>query len=147
MTITKEQWAAVEKELSHHWVDVKFEYKGFELAIQRQRESESKTVLSVYINGTIKPGWGWVEVESEDRPSIIKDVWKLKTKAKYTPKQIKDIEKIYGKRRAKKEYPALYERHEVWLPYFPKASMLCRQFKKLEGITLIKADCLETVTE
>ncbi|MEI6897867.1 MAG: hypothetical protein V5786_10375 [Psychromonas sp.] len=150
MTITKEQWTAVEKELYHHWIDVKFEYKGFELAIQRQRESESKTVLSVYINGTIKPVWGWFDNalnSNNERPEIIKEVWKLTTKAVYKAKNIKEIEKVFGKRRGKKQFPNLHDRHEYWMPYFAKASVLCRQFKKLEGITLIKADCLETVTE
>ena len=142
MTITKEQWQAVEKELASGWIDVKFEYKGFELAIQRQRESENKTLLAVYINGTVKGAWAWFDKACEDRPEIIKDVWKLTTRARYKPSMVKKLEKVYGKRRAKKEYPALHERHEHWMPYFPKASVLCRQFKKLEGIKIIKADCL-----
>lgn len=143
MTITKEQWQAIEKEIAVAGrVDVKFQYKGFELAVQRQRESESKTVLCLFIDGTIKPSWGWFEKECEDRPEIVKDVWKLTTKAKYKSKSIKELEKICGKRRTKKEFPDLRERYEYWLPYFSKSSVLCRQLKKLEGIKLIKAGCL-----
>jgi len=143
--ITKEQWEIVEKELAQSWVNVTFEYKGFELSIQRQRLSESKTVLGVFINGEIKGAWTNVfdDESSLSAPVIIKDVWKLKSKAKYKADSIKEIEKFYGKRRAKKEYPELHERYEFWLPYFPKASVLVRQFKKLEGIKLIKAACLE----
>ena len=143
--ITKEQWEIVEKELAQGWVNVTFEYKGFELSIQRQRLSESQTVLGVFINGEIKGEWinhdG--KTDKELIPEILTDVWKLKTSAMYKPSQIKKIEKFYGKRRAKKEYPELHERYEFWLPYFPKASVLVRQFKKLEGIKLIKAVCLE----
>ena len=147
MTITKEQWQAVEKELAAGYVNVKFEYKGFELAIQRQLKSENTTALAVYINGEIKGSWVWFNEEIVDRPEIIKAVWKRATKAKWDPKSVKEIEKHYGKRRAKKEYPTLHERHEYWMPFFSKASVLVRQFKKLEGITLIKADCLETEAE
>jgi len=143
MTITKEQWQAVEKELSQQWVSVKFEYKGFELAIQRQLKSENTTALAVYINGEIKASWAWFYKEIEDRPEIIKEVWKLTSKAFYKPKDVKEIEKILGKRRAKKRYSRLHERQEYWLSYFSKASVLCRQFKTLEGLTLTKADCLE----
>lgn len=143
MTITKEQWQAVEKELAAGWVNVEFQYKGFELAVARQRESESKTVLAVFINGEIKGAWMSLFNDVKDGPEIIKDVWKLTTKAKYKPAMIKDIEKIYGKRRAKKEYPDLHSRYEFFMPYFSKASVLVRQLKKLEGITLTKADCLD----
>ena len=140
--ITKAQWQAVEKELSGSFFYVKFEYQGVELAIQRGRLSESRTALAVYLDGTIKPGWGWFEEEIEDRPSIIKEVWKKSTKAKYKTQVIKEIEKCWGKRRAKKEYPELHEHYEYWTPMFSKSSVLCRQFKKLEGIKLIKSDCL-----
>ncbi len=138
MAISKEKWADIEKELASLFVNMKFEYKGFELAVQRQRHSESKTALVVYINGEIKGGWSLTEDDCEDRPEILKDVWKLTTKAKYKAEFIKKINKIFGKRRAKKDYPDLHERHEYYLPYFAKASVLVRQFKKLEGITLIE---------
>jgi len=144
MSITKEQWQAVESELAMAWCQVKFEYKGFEVSINRQRASESKTVLSVFINGEIKGAWLGITENTKDAPNVIKDVWKLTTKAKYKNKFIKEIEKIYGKRRAKKEYPELHGRYEYWSPYFSKASVLVRQFKKLEGIKLIQADCLES---
>lgn len=141
--ITKEQWLSIEEELSAIYVNVKFEYNGFELAIQRGRSSESKTVLSVHINGHIKPSWAFIEDECDDRPEIIEHVWKTATRAKYTGKSIKNIEKVLGKRRAKAEYPDLHDRQEYFLPFFPKASVLCRQFKKLVGITLTKASCLD----
>lgn len=141
--ISKEQWEKLEEEISSMWVNVRFEYKGHELSIQRQRESESKTVLVVYIDDCYASVWGFFKEECEDRPGIICDVWKRATKAYYSPKHVKEIEKILGKRRAKKDFPDLHARQEYYLPYFSKASVLCRQFRKLDGLKLIKADCLE----
>lgn len=59
--------------------------------------------------------------------------------AVYKEKEIKDIERIFGKRDAKKNFPNLYKRTEYLDPLFPKASVLVRQFKKLDGIQLTNA--------
>ncbi len=140
--ITKEQWEGLEKTMAGSWVDVTMRYQGYELHITRVRTSESQTPLAVYINNAYNPAWGYPdellpENTSRDRPSIIADVWRKRTKAKYKVKHIKDVEHIYGKLRAKKAYPDLYEHWEFFDPVFPKASVLCRQLKKLEGLELI----------
>jgi len=141
--ISKEQWQQIENEMSGSWVNIAFSYKGYELTIQRERKNESTTCLSVYIDGLIKGAWfGQVKNLPEDAPSILAQVWATKSMAKYKPKMISHIIKIYGKRDAKKEYPDLHVRLEFVTPYFSKASVLCRQFKKLDGLELIKADCL-----
>ncbi|PSU49462.1 hypothetical protein C9J12_08205 [Photobacterium frigidiphilum] len=142
--ITKEQWENLEEEMAGYWVDVEFKLNGYLVSINRVRSGEGKTELAVYIDGTICGSWMSARTnaeqdEVEGLPTIIRDVWKLKTKAYYTPKKVKEIEKIFGKRRAKKEFPKLHDRHGFYLPYFPKASVLCRQFKKLEGLELVKA--------
>ncbi|HCM0809471.1 hypothetical protein HJ153_01865 [Vibrio parahaemolyticus] len=136
--ITKDQWQKLEEKMTHDYVYTKFKYKGYELSIQRVRTAENKTALAVYIDGVINQGWGWKDREVEGRPTIVGDVWKTRTMARHKPKFIKDIEKIYGKRRAKKEFPDLHGRREWLEPTFPKASVLCRQFKKLEGLELVE---------
>lgn len=143
--ITKEQWKELEETMAGSWVSIKMRYQGYELHITRERRTESQTVLVVYIDGSYSFSWGWPESvrsrskneESTPSPTIIADVWKKKTKAKYSAKHIKTWEKIYGKRRAKKENPDLHDRWEYFEPLFPKASVLCRQFKKLKGLELI----------
>ncbi len=137
--ITKEQWKELEERMTHGYVDIRFSYQGFALSVQRVRASESKSVLVVYINGSYRANWGLMDREVKDRPSILTDVWKLRSMARYNAKQIKGIEKLWGKRRAKKEYPDLHERYSWYEPAFPKASVLCRQFKKLEGLQLVEA--------
>ncbi|PMM38427.1 hypothetical protein [Vibrio lentus] len=144
--ITKEMWAEIEAEMAGGWVAIDFNYKGHEVSVQRVRESESKTCLQVYIDGAIKGEWvNFTEGKdgiSDKAPEILADVWCLKTKAKYSTKHKKELEKIFGKRRVKKLYPDLHEILAFHVPNFSKSSVLCRQFKKLEGLELTKATCL-----
>ncbi|WP_133182286.1 hypothetical protein [Shewanella decolorationis] len=143
MAITKEQWQQLETEMAGLMVNISFSYQGHELTIRRCRDGESKTVLAVFIDSSIDEQW-FTQVENltEDAPKILPEVWCHRTISRYKPKDIAEIEKILGKRKAKKEYPNLHDKL-VWLsPYYSKASVLCRQFKKLKGLEVTKADCL-----
>ncbi|QSX32601.1 hypothetical protein JYB87_12645 [Shewanella avicenniae] len=148
MTISKEKWKQIEAELAAGLVDVGFRYQGHELSIYRVSKSETTTVLAVYIDGLIKGAWfERIDKLPEDAPKILAEVWYHRTMARYKQEQVANIEKIYGKRRAKKEWPDLHSRIEWIEAYFPKASVLCRQFKKLQGLELIKALCLSEPSE
>ncbi|EID4424907.1 hypothetical protein LBY41_003175 [Vibrio vulnificus] len=146
--ITKEMWEDIEAEMSGHFVSITFTYKGHELCVQRVRNSESRTSLQVYIDGAVKGEWvsfsrDAVDGVSDKAPSILKDVWCRKTKAKYDAKYKAAMTKIYGKRRVTKKCPDLEEKHVFYLPNFSKASVLCRQFKKLDGLELKQAMFLD----
>ncbi len=143
MPITKEQWQQLEQELAGGWVNVALKYKGYELSITRERMNEATTVLVVYIDGMIEGRWICPEdALPADAPSVIPEVYQVKSKAFHSAKDIREIEKLWGKRQAKKTFPNLHKRHEWFVPYFSKASVLCRQFKKLEGLELVKANFL-----
>lgn len=141
--ITKAEWAQIENDISRSYVDVEFTYKGFKLTVNRVRVSESKTELVVYINGRINHGWStahidWVKVSEELKsqvPPILADVWRERTKSLYTAKEIKEQEKIWGKRECKKM--GIYTKYHYYEPFFSKASVLVRQFKKLDGLELV----------
>lgn len=135
MAITKEQWVEIEKHLAGLFSSVIFKYGEFEVTVTRSRVSESKTSLVVYVDGVIKGGW---YSKDNERPACIPDVWRKRTRAKYTAKSIKSFEKIWGKRRAKKEMPEIYEVTEYHTCDFTTAKSLVRQYKKLEGLELIK---------
>lgn len=141
--ITKEMWEDIEAEMSGSWVAITFNYKGHEVSVNRVHESESKTNLQVFIDGYVKGEWvSFSEGKngiSDKAPSILADVWCKKTKARYDNKFKIAMTKIYGKRGVKKEYPDLEEKHVFYIPNFSKASVLCRQFKKLEGLELTNA--------
>ncbi|EGQ7976991.1 hypothetical protein GN712_01975 [Vibrio cholerae] len=140
--ITKEMWQQIEKEMSDGWVNIVFAYKGHELTVNRVRESESKTCLQVYIDGFIKGEWVSFNGDnclSDKAPVILPDVWCKKTKAKYSARFKARMTKILGKRGVKKEWPDLDDLWVFHAPNFSKASVLCRQYKKLEGIELVSA--------
>lgn len=149
--ITKEMWEDIEAEMSGSWVNIRFSYKGHEVLVNRARVSESKTCLQVYIDGFIKGEWVEFSTDgdgiSNKAPEILADVWCRKTKAKYDTKFKAEMTKIWGKRGVKKEYPDLEDKHVFHVPDFSKASVLCRQFKKLEGIKLTKASFLNLKEE
>lgn len=131
--ISKEKWEEIEQVLRAFNVDVRFTYKGHKLTIQRVTVGEGKMSLAVFIDGRIKASWG---VPDNDKPAIIPDVWKLRTQNRYPPRAVKKLEKVFGKRKAKQMYPDLHDKHTVYIPTFSKASVLCRQFKKLDGLML-----------
>ncbi len=135
MAISKEQWAEIEKQLAGLFGSVIFKYGEFEITVIRGRVSESKTSLVVYVDDVIKGGW---YSKDNERPSCIPDVWRKRTRARYTTKSIKDAEKVWGKRRAKKEMPELYQKTEYHTCDFTTAKSLVCQYKKLEGLELIK---------
>ncbi|HIF5706839.1 hypothetical protein ND926_04415 [Vibrio diabolicus] len=149
--ITKEMWEDIEAEMSGSWVAIAFNYKGHEVSVNRVRVSESKTSLQVYIDGFVKGEWvSFSEGKdgiSDKAPAILADVWCKKTKARYDNKFKTAMTKIYGKRGVKKEYPDLDEKLVFYIPNFSKASVLCRQFKKLEGLELKKAMFLDLKEE
>ncbi|EPR4994841.1 hypothetical protein ACU6DI_003930 [Vibrio navarrensis] len=137
--ITKEMWEDIEAEMSGSWVVIDFLYKGHAVEVRRTQVSESKTCLQVYIDGFIKGEWMSLHGIPETAPAIITDVWKKKTTAKYSAKFKQEVTKIWGKRRVKNKWPDFDGKWEFYIPDFSKASVLCRQFKKLDGLELTKA--------
>lgn len=141
--ISKEAWEDIESSLSCSYVDISFKFKGYLLQINRVRISESKTALAVYIDGRIDTRWGfahldWVKSTEEFKseiPSILTEVWKIRNSSLYSAKEIKAAEKVWGKRECKKM--GYYKKFFDYSPIFSKASVLVRQFKKLDGLELI----------
>ncbi|EHK2923190.1 hypothetical protein J7Y46_003019 [Vibrio parahaemolyticus] len=141
--LTASDWQDVQSQLEGFLANVSFKYKDHKITVAREYQSESSSKLVVYIDDQIKGAWidlnfGKVgEVDKpKERPAVIDDVWMLKTQARYDKKFIASIEKVWGKREAKKRYPDLHGKRQYRWPYFNKASSVVRQFKKLEGIEL-----------
>lgn len=134
MSISKEQWAKIEGDLKGYFASCTFQYKDIEVSVFRVSAGEGKMVLGVYLNGKIKISWGYRE--HVDFDPLTELFWHQRSKAYYTPKQVKQIEKIWGKRQGKKEFPKLHESFIWYQPYFSKASVLVRQFKRIEGLAL-----------
>ncbi|MBN3174850.1 hypothetical protein H4F69_14980 [Pectobacterium brasiliense] len=130
--ITKEQWALIAEELKSYFCYVQFQYQDTVITIARERDGESKTVLSVYIDG--KMSWVWGRKESEFYNPITELFWCEKKKRFYSAQRAAKIEKEFGKRRAKEFFPKLYDSISFRLPYFATSTSLIRQFKKADGL-------------
>ncbi|WCG83786.1 hypothetical protein [Pectobacterium sp. A5351] len=135
-TITKEQWAQIAEELKGYFCRVQLQYQNTVITIARQRDGESKTVLSVYFDGRIYSGWGMET--SEIYNPITRLFWCEKKKRLYSAQRAAKIEKEFGKRRAKEFFPKLYDSISFWLPYFATSTSLIRQFKKADGLVWLR---------
>ncbi|WPA91027.1 hypothetical protein QS795_011070 [Providencia zhijiangensis] len=134
MGISKEQWVKIEGDLKDYFASVDFQYKGIEIGVRRVSIGEGKTALAVFLDGEIRTGWGWTN--SDVFNPLVECFWSKRQKSYYSPARVKKLEKIYGKRRVKKEISNLHEKLTWYHPYFSKASVLVRQFKRIEGLTL-----------
>ncbi|MEQ9868577.1 hypothetical protein ABRP77_04655 [Pectobacterium odoriferum] len=135
-TITKEQWAQIAEELKSYFCRVQFQYQNTVITIARERDGESKTVLSVYFDKTMRSGWGMET--SEIYNPITRLFWCERKKRLYPAKRAAQIEKEFGKRRAKEFFPKLHDSISFWLPYFATSTSLIRQFKKVEGLVWLR---------
>ncbi|MFJ5319222.1 hypothetical protein [Pectobacterium versatile] len=135
-TITKEQWTQIAEELKSYFCHVEFKYQDTVITVTRERDGESKTVLSVYFDGTLRSGWG-IETSEIYNP-ITRLFWCEKKKRYYSAKRVAEIEKKLGKRRAKEYFPDLHKTIIYWWPYFTTSTSLIRQFKKAEGLAWLR---------
>ncbi|MBN3237691.1 hypothetical protein H5A46_10100 [Pectobacterium versatile] len=135
-TITKEQWALIAEELKSSFCYVQFKYQDTVITIARERDGESKTVISVYFDG--KMSWVWGRKESEFYNPITELFWCEKKKRLYSAQRAAKIEKEFGKRRAKEFFPKLHDSISFRMPYFATSTSLIRQFKKTEGLIWLR---------
>lgn len=146
MTISKEQWKAIEAELKGGWVQVRLKLHGHEIYITRERKSESTTVLAVYIDGAIKGAWmkelAEIDPADEFMNKVVKQVHFHKFKAMWNKKQLESIAKFkrqIGVKKAREFYGDKPEQ-AGWtylVPFFGSSATLVRQFKKIEGLELV----------
>ncbi|MCD2529435.1 hypothetical protein LPL65_15510 [Providencia huaxiensis] len=134
MSISKEQWEKIEGDLKDYFASVDFQYKGIEISVRRISIGEGRTALAVFLDGEMRSGWGWPN--SDVFNPLVECFWSKRQKSYYSPTKVKKLEKIYGKRRVKKEISNLHEKFTWYHPYFSKASVLVRQFKRIKELTL-----------
>ena len=139
--ISKEQWVAIEEKLKSDWFPtVSFQFRKHEVSVSKERYSENRPCLVVYIDGVWKGVW--TRGDDEVYGPLVKLFWRKRTSAIFKPKQKAKIIKNFGKRKAKEYFPKLDEVSVRWMPDFNTAASLVRQFKKVDGLTLLdgKAD-------
>ena len=110
MAISKAEWQQVEDELKGFYGVVTFKYQSCDITVARCTTGEGKRDLMVYIDGTANFSWGYPKgqyMDGEHFRPIVQSIWRKRSRSYYPPKQQKEIIKVWGKRRAKKEYPYL----------------------------------------
>lgn len=111
---TKEQWDEVAKKLDFIYGSVYLRCDGHVVTACLQRIMNNKLGIVVYVNGWSFRG-DWLPSFSKDSPREMSDearkFWMPKKHAIYTKKQVASLEKIYGKRAAKKR--GVYD-HYSW---------------------------------
>ncbi|WP_320152539.1 hypothetical protein [uncultured Tolumonas sp.] len=138
MPISKDKWKEIEDELKGYYlVNVKFKLGNDVISIARQRETESKTVLVVYING--KYSLQWQDEKHELFNPLTHKVWKKTSKRMMSQQKIAALKKKYGVRM----FNQLYSKREqeavisYFMPFFSSSRSLVSQFKKIDGLEFI----------
>jgi hypothetical protein len=136
MSISKEQWIEIKEELSGLFPRISFILNGHEILIQKEGYREMKQVLSVYIDGTICSAYA--SKNSDKYLPVSIDVWCKKSVWRFSPSKQREIRKRLSKRLVKEIYPDLEKKGFYYIPYFTAVRTLIGQYKKLEGLELIK---------
>lgn len=132
--ITKAQWEQITHFMKGLYNQIEFELDGRSVTVTKSLLTENKLAYVVYIDQKVSPGMGYQDMKNFD--PITEKVWRRRSKAYYSTAEIKEFEKILGKRAAKKRFPKLHQ-SMVWFdPCFNTASSLVSQFKKIPNLVL-----------
>lgn len=94
--ITKEQWVAIEFELSHPHGLVKLDCDGYQVSLQVEMAKKLKYEIAVYVNGFVRGAW--LMGDSEEGRRFLPTTERFVHSAGHRAEMIK----IYGGRRCKK---------------------------------------------
>ena len=141
--ISKAQWQQVQQQLSGLYGQAVFQLDGHEITIQRGQLSENKLGLSVFIDGVMAPRHGFEP--SDDYLAVTQKVWAKKFIWAYSPAKQKSMIKSLGKRRLRELCPNYDKKREYRVPIFSSARTLIGQYKKLDGLVLVKIGTQEVV--
>jgi len=140
MAISAEKWKVLEEELNSLFLSTTFSLDGRKLTIRWLNTAKSgfSYKLFVYIDEKIQPANGWKESKHYD--PFVEKVWRKRTqtitlfkKGELAGKSKRELAAVNS---LKKKYP---DKVRVSFDYcFPTASVLIRQYKKLEGLEVIE---------
>ncbi|KEA51803.1 hypothetical protein DT73_12775 [Mangrovibacter sp. MFB070] len=133
--VTKAMWTNIADELKGYFCHVRFRYQDTVVSITRERDGESRTVLAVYFDGKMCAGWG-SEASDMFNP-LTRLFWCEKRRRYYSAKRVAELEKLFGKRKAKAMFPELHDCMRYRTPFFNSSAALIRQFRKADGLTII----------
>lgn len=131
--LSKEQKAFILKTLNSQFQMIYLMCDGYEVSLKLERVQNLKLAIGIYVNGWMKGGWllnPKEHAESRFFPN--------RTKSIYSPKKKEEIIKVFGKRRAYKEFPNLDGKIQMKSTHFSTAQSAINHLSKVsESIVLL----------
>ncbi|WP_234086781.1 hypothetical protein [Azonexus sp. R2A61] len=129
MSVTKEQWAAVENELSGHYGAVELICDGYKVTAQIQTIAKLRQGIVVYVNGVFKGEW--IKGEAEEARKFHREMKRYL----YPAKKREEFQKMAKNRRYSADFRKDLARMatasvSTWAPYWTNAKAFTRQLRK-----------------
>lgn len=139
--LTKEEIARIEKELSMPWGRVKLQCDTFLITVEVRRIAKLKFSPIAFVDGTID--YDWVITDCEQRRRFMRPTYRYL----YTPTRRKELEKIFGKRRAAKQFD-LDKKITYYGFDWPSVKSMVRHFCAAnESVAVIECGVLPTTKD
>lgn len=131
--MTKEEWKRVEDKLSGLFGSVELLVDGYTVSLQRQMVGKNRLGIMSFVNGHYKGAW------KEGDPEF--KYLRVITRAFYSSKFLKDLEKIYGKRQWKLEKNRFDKKCTYHSPVWFSVSGIRKQYEKtFKNIKLVEVN-------
>jgi len=135
-TLTKEEWARVEKALSGVFGFATMRVDGYEVTFHRVRVGKNRLAIVTYVNGEFKGSWGLPDKEFPEQKFL-----RPASRFIYKPSQRAKLKKL--PKRILKEWGDCWqpdEKFHYFDPTWPSTNAIRRHYEKtFNSIELIKA--------
>jgi hypothetical protein len=125
MAITKQQWANIDKELSHPYGSVDLLCDGYRVSLRVERTAKLKYSIITYVNGVWRGDW--TKGDAEEAKRFLRPV----ARYLHTEKYRKEVIQIYGGKRCKKaDLERINKKITLWHVEWSSVTALRRHFEK-----------------
>ncbi|WP_186030011.1 hypothetical protein [Burkholderia gladioli] len=122
--LSKEDIARIEAELAYPFGCVVLRCDSDTITIQVERSKPREYVLTIYVNG-------WLKLANLKRSVPEHRYYRPVTVPLYKPAQRASIERTFGKRKALKYFPKLYDTGTYYMPSWRSTKPMLRHFERI----------------
>lgn len=126
MKPTKDQWDKIAEDLNRLFNTVYLRCDGYLVTALLTRTQKTRLQIIVSVNGWEFRG-DWFPTSDREMSEEARRFWFPRRKAKYTQKQIRQLEKIWGKRKCRAE--GFYDQFVMPMPIWNSANSFIRHLK------------------
>jgi hypothetical protein len=129
--MTKEEWKEIEDKVSGLFGYVDLLVDGHTVEFQRRRVGKNQLGIMTFVDGHYKGTWK----EGDEEAKYLRIV----TRNLYSPKKLKELEKIYGKRQWKLVKDKYVKNYTYFTPIWFSVSGIRKHYEKtFKDIKLVK---------